>query len=182
MKNIHFFALREDILALLNLVEDKGPLNYTLTGNFLIEETKNGISTFDCAVEIPHLGIAAGNASTLCEAYLVTERDTPVELRHLKMANNPERICVDQLANADSVILLPGGSWNHNVVIQGHIGTASESESSQVIMRRFQAALKKLFAKVKVFHVGPSAMLCLQEGGRLTNSTRSPREYDLALR
>jgi hypothetical protein len=180
MKTIHFFALREDLLAILELVDGKGPLKYALTGNFLKNEVKNGISVFNTGAEIPNLGKAGGDSSTICDAFLVCEAATEIKPEHFQ-GNDGERVCVDQLMNPDSVIFLPGGEWDNGVVIQGHVGTASDSPISQALMKRFQAAIKKSFTKVKAFYVGPSAMVRLEKGERLTSSARSPREYDLAL-
>jgi len=59
--------------------------------------------------------------------------------------NDGERVCVDQLMNPDSIVFLPGGAWDGNVVIQGHVGTASDSQLSQALMKRFQVAIKKSF-------------------------------------
>ncbi len=181
MKTIHFFALREDLLALLELVESKGPLKYALTGNFAKDELKAGVSVFDAGAKIPNLGKAAGDSSTICDAYLVCDGETPINLRHLDAVDDSGRVCLDQLAITDSVVFLPGGAWDGSVVIQGHVGTASDSQLSQALMKRFQAAIKKSFTKVKAFYVGPNAMTRLEKGERLTNSARSPREYDLAL-
>jgi hypothetical protein len=180
MKTIHFFALKEDLLAILELVDGKGPLKYVLTGNFLKDEVANGISVFNTGAEIPNLGKAGGDSSTICDAFLVCEREAQITLRAFQ-GNDGERICVDQLANADSVVFLPGGAWDDGVVIQGHVGTASDSQISQALMKRFQAAIKKSFKKVKAFYVGPRALVSLENGKRLTSSARSPREYDLAV-
>jgi hypothetical protein len=179
MKTIYFFAIKEDLLAILELVDGKGPLKYALTGNFLKDEVANGISVFNTGAEIPNLGKAGGDSSTICDAFLVCERETQITLRAFQ-GNDGERVCLDQLANPDSVVFLPGGIWNEDVVIQGHVGTASDSELSQALMKRFQSAIKKSFTKVKAFYVGPHALEFLESGKRLTSSARSPREYDLA--
>jgi hypothetical protein len=179
MKNIHFFACKEDLLVLLELIDGQGPLKYALARNFPKHETDEGISVFDTGAAIPNLGKARTDSSTTCERFLVCERDTPINLRHLQGIDGGERVCVDQLANPDSVILLPGGIWNEDVVIQGHTGTASNSQISQALMKRFQAAIKKAFRKVKAFYVGPKALALLENGKRLTSSAQSPDEYDL---
>lgn len=181
MKQMHFFALKDDILAMLNLVENRGPLTYVLTGNFPSPELKDGIRAIYAGAEIPNLGNAAGDSSAICDAYLVCERETPINLRHLDDVEGSERVCVDQLANPDSVVFLPAGAWDGHSVIQGHVGTASDSPIAKLIMKRFETAVKKLFVKIKAFHVGPNALRSLESGERLTSSVRSPREFDLTL-
>jgi hypothetical protein len=178
MKHILFFALKEDLLALLELVESKGPLKYARMGNFASHEIKDGISVYDTGAGIPNLGKASADSSSACEAFLVCERETPIDLRVLQ-GSDGERVCIDQLANPDSVEFKPGGVWNEDVVLHGRIATASESQISRALMKRFQAAVRKTFSKVKAFYVGPKALALLESGKRLTISAQSPREFDL---
>lgn len=175
MKHILFFALKDDLLPMLELVESKGALKYARMGNFASHEIKDGISVFENGMGIPNLGKASADSAAACEAFLVCERGTPVNLRPVQ----GERVCVDQLANPDSVEFKPGGIWNEDVLLHGRIATASESAISQALMKRFQAAVKKTFSKVKAFYVGPKALVLLESGKRLTISVQSAREFDL---
>jgi hypothetical protein len=179
MKHILFFALKEDLLALLELVDSKGPLKYARVGNFPRREIENGISVFDTGAGIPNLGKATADSSAACESFLVCEREASINLRTLQRGNG-ERVCIDQLANPDSVGFTPGGIWNEDVVLHGRIATASESQVSQALMKRFHAAIKRTFSKVKAFYVGPKALALLESGKRLTISAQSSREFDLA--
>lgn len=174
MKQIMFFALKEDLLPVLELVESKGALKFVRMGNFARHEVKDGISVFDTGAAIPNLGKASADSTVACEHFLVCERETPVNLRFVG-----ERVCIDQLVNPDSVVFVPGGIWNEDVVLNGLIGTASDSEISKDLMKRFQAAVKKTFSKVKAFYVGPKALALLESGKRLAGAVQSPREFDL---
>jgi hypothetical protein len=174
MKPVLFFALKEDLLPVLELVESKGALKFVRMGNFARHEVKDGISVFDTGAGIPNLGKASADSTAACEAFLVCERETPVNLRPVG-----ERVCIDQLANPDSVVFTPGGIWNEDVVLNGVIGTASDSEISKALLKRFQAAVKKTFSKVKAFYVGPKALALLESGKRLAGAVQSPREFDL---
>jgi hypothetical protein len=178
MKYILFFALKEDLLPVLELVESKRALQYTPTGNFLRSEIEKGIRVFATAAVIPDLGKARADSSGTCEGFLVCERETAINLRIA--GKKGERICVDQLANPDSVTLNPGGIWNEDVVLEGGITTASDSPISQALMKRFQVAINKTFTKVKGYYVGPKALALLEEGKRLTRAVQSPTESDLA--
>lgn len=179
MKQLHFFGLKEDLVPMLELVESKGHLKYVLMGNFLRHEFKEGITIFDTGARIPNLGKATADSWVACEAFLVCQRETPINLRSLQSTNG-ERVCVDQLANPDSVAFTPGGIWNEDVVLNGRIGTASDSELSHDLMKRFQAAIRKTFSKVRAFYVGPKALTLWESGKRLAGAVQSPREFDLA--
>jgi hypothetical protein len=175
MSQVLFFALKGDLLCIIDLVESKGALKYARMGNFARHEIKDGISVFDTGAGIPHLGKASADSTAACEAFLVCERETQINLRPVQ----GERVCVDQLANPDSVVFAPGGIWNEDVVLNGRIGTASDSAISKALMKRFQAAVKKTFSKVKAFYVGPTALVLLKGGKRLAGAVQSPRELDL---
>jgi hypothetical protein len=175
MKHVLFFALKDDLLPMLELVESKGALNYARIGNFASREIKDGIGVFKTGIGIPNLGKANADSAVACETFLVCERGTSVNLRTVQ----GERVCVDQLANPDSVEFTPGGMWNQDVVLNGRIATASESPISQALMKRFRAAVKKTFSKVKAFYVGPKALVLLESGKRLAGAVQSPREFDL---
>ncbi len=178
MKHILFFALKEDLLPVLELVDSKGPLKYTPTGNYLKSEIEEGMRVFDTGAEIPSLGKASADSTVGCDTFLVCERATPINLR--TAGRNGERVCVDQLINPDSVGFTPGGLWNEDVVLYGRIATASESQVSQALMKRFQVAIRKTFARVQYYYVGPKALALLEGGKRLTAAVQSPREFDLA--
>lgn len=178
MKQILFFALRDDLLALIGEVESKAPLKYARMGNFARDEFNNGIATFLNGAELPNLGTASAESSAACEAFLVCERETPINLRILDGVNGG-RICVDQLTNKDSVEFKPGGVWDDEVVLHGRIATVSDSQASQALMKRFQVAARKHFSKVKAFYVGPKALSLLQTGKRLTIAAQASHEFDL---
>jgi hypothetical protein len=176
-KNILFYALREDLLPVLELVESKTALKYTRTGNFLRSQIKDGIQGFSTATEIPNLGKASADSSGTCEAFLICERETPINLRTVgKMG---ERVCVDQLINPDSVAFHPGGIWNEDVVLEGGITTVSESQVSQALMNQFQTAINNAFTRVRGYYIGPGALALLEGGKRLTSAVQSPPEGDL---
>lgn len=181
MKHILFFALKEDLLALLEIVDSKGSVKYVRMGNFPADEIKDGLGVFAAGAGIPNLGKATAESAAACETFLVCEQETPINLRALH-GSTGERVCVDQLANPDSVTFTPGGIWNEDVVLHGRIATASESPISQALMKRFQAVIKKTCSRVKAFYVGPKALVLLESGKRLTISAQSPHEFDLSPR
>lgn len=178
MKQILFFALKEDLLSMLQLVESKNPLKYVHMGNYSASESKDNLSVFNSRIEIPDLGIATADSSAACKSYLACEQGTSINLRSLQ-GSIGGRICVDQLANPDSVVFTPGGSWSEEVVLNGRVGTASESQVSRSLMKRFDVAIKKTFSKVRAFYVGPKALTLLKLGERLAGAVQSPREFDL---
>ncbi|UCV03336.1 hypothetical protein [Dechloromonas denitrificans] len=178
MKQILFFALKEDLLCVIDEVEKKAQLTYYRMGNFL-EPT---VDSFGSAAEIPNLGIANVGSSSVCESYLVSERKTAFVVLPLVGSSGIARYCVDQLNNPDSVTFTPAGLWdNGNILLHGRVGTASNSVQSLALIKLFSSVIKKKFRKVKAFYVGPKAFGLLESGKRLTIAEQSPREFDLVI-
>jgi hypothetical protein len=173
---LHFFAVRDDLLALLATAERRGPLTYTRTGNF----DRVVCDRFDRGPEIPGLGQAVADSASAGDAFLVTTPDVPVRLRSLDTASGVRRYCIDQLINPDTVVFSPGGMWGQGVVVCGRVATVSDTAIARGIMSRFRSGLKKSFHRVRAYWVGPEALALLRAGHRLTASARSPREFDLA--
>jgi hypothetical protein len=179
MSQILFFALREDLLPVLELVEGKEPVKYVLTGNFPERKVARGVPTFDRGAAIPNLGKADHENGS--ETYFVHERDARLRFRRLRGVGGNRVIVGDQSREPDTVSFTPGGLWKRNIVLRGTISTISDSPVSRRLMRRFQAAMKKCFSRVYFYYVGPKALELLKSGARLTAAEQCPRERDLVL-
>jgi len=91
------------------------------------------------------------------------------------------RYDVSQLANPNSITFLPGGIFdNQEVLVCGHIGTASKSPDSLTLYKAFVKSVTKGFVKIGSYRVGPEAERLMDQGYRMvTIGIGSPREYDL---
>lgn len=91
------------------------------------------------------------------------------------------RYALDQRRNPDTVSFLPGGVYNEQqILVCGHIGTASESPISIDLYKAFAGAVTKGFERIGAYRVGPEAIRLMDEGYRMvTIGIGSPREYDL---
>jgi hypothetical protein len=175
MKQILFFALKEDLLPVLEAVERDGPLKYVRMG----QSPKSDYESFAHGAEIPNLGRASADSTASCESFVVTESAVSVNVRPIKAATGIERYCIDQLVNPDSITFTPAGVWSPDVVLHGRVATVSESAISQALMKRFNSAFRAQFGKVKAFWVGHNARALLDAGKRLTISAQSPHDFDL---
>jgi hypothetical protein len=178
MKQILFFALRDDLLPVLDAVERDGPLKYVRTGQFVSPNPQS----FMRSAEIPDLGQANANSSIACESFLVTESALPVNVRRITTTAGVERYCIDQLVNPDTIAFTPAGLWISDIVLSGRVATVSASAISQSLMKRFYSPIRTQFSKIKVFWVGRHARDRLDTGKRLTTSVQSPHDFDLTAR
>jgi hypothetical protein len=104
------------------------------------------------------------------------------DLRVLKPAAveySGPRCCIDQLCNPDSVTVTPAGRFGDVAVLYGRVATAYNDGVGRVLMKRFQAAVRKEFTRVGAYWLGPRAMEWLRAGKRLTIALQSPPQFDL---
>jgi hypothetical protein len=176
MKQIYFYATKEDLFPVLKMVEQGKSLKYVRMGNF----TKPELDIYMHGSEIPNFGKANSKAGSTCEAFLVCDHATNVNMRAFKGNGAIDRFCVDQLLNPDTVTFTPAGAWNEDILLDGRVATVSQSPTSQELMKLFQKAIKKHFTKIRAFYVGSEAHSMLKAGKRLAIGADSPREFDLA--
>ena len=177
IKQVYFYATKNDLLPVLRAVEEAGALKYVVAGNFTTPELRS----YSRGEEIPQLGKASSGTAGTCETFLVCAAVPPVKVESFKGGNGEDRFCVDQLLNPDTVGLTPAGQWNEEILLHGRVATVSDSPASQALMKRFQSAIRKHFVKIKAFYVGSNARKLLESGKRLTISAQSPRDFDLTL-
>ena len=174
MTQTHFFALRDDILAVLRAVEHES-LTYTRIDNQLqpdFDQYKRG-------EDIPGLGTASAASGVACTTFLVTRRTTKIQVEESAGLAGVRRYHVSQLSNPDSVTLTPAGVWTDGTILYGRVATCSGSEISKTLMRLFRGAIRQRFAPMHHYWVGPQALDCLKVGRRLTIAVQSPPEFDL---
>jgi hypothetical protein len=192
----YFYATKNDLLPVTERVESAVPVKYVRFGNV----TKLPPESFNCAAQIPNLGIASHPSAVVCEKFLLCDSQTIIKPRQLKTLTEEDvarsiiadkrplraliglnRFAIDQLLNPDTITFTPGGIWNEDILLHGGIGTASDSKTSQALMKRFKAAIRKTFIKIQAFYVGPQALELLKSGKRLTMAAQSPPEYNLTI-
>ena len=154
IKQVYFYATKDDLLPVLRSVEQVGALKYVLAGNFTVPE----LQSYSHGEEIPQFGKANSSTAGSCDTFLVYMADTPITVESFKGTKGEDRFCVDQLLNPDTVGFTPAGQWNEEILLHGRVATVSESQASQALMKRFQAAIRKHFVKIRAFYVGPNVL------------------------
>jgi hypothetical protein len=176
-KQIPFFAVREDLLPLLEALESEGSVKYALRKG---QSADPRLVVFDHGKDIPNLGKATSETGNSSETFLVCKPELQIVPRSV-MVFGQERFFIDQLYNPDTVAFTPAGMWDEEILLAGRVGTASNSQESQKLMKRFHSAIRRRFVKVKAYWVGHGALELLQSGKRLTIAEQSPKEFDLSV-
>src|ERR1700741_2067101 len=125
MKQIHFFALKEDIISVLGAAERSGQLKYVRMG----QSTKDDFECYERGADIRNIGIASTDSASSGGSFLVANRETPINLRTVSTGRGGAVSLIDQLVNPDTVTFDPGGLWDGNIVISGRVATVSDSAS-----------------------------------------------------
>ena len=175
MRNLPFYALRDDLLPILESFESRVTVLYVRTGRFtepLLEIARSGF-------ELADLGIADFDSSVGCTSYLIVKAPATVHTCPVEELTGMVSYHVDQLLNPDSIVITAGGYWSQDVILSGNVGTASDTPDAQEMMKKFSSAMRKNFTKVRAYWVGPGAMARLTAGARLTAAVQCPPEYDL---
>ena len=179
MSEIRFFAVREDILPVLEAVERKLPVKYVRVGRFLKQE----LDTFPRAADIPDIGKADHESAICCTTFLICDPSLRVIVTAVNQYNGVTSFHIDQLLNPDTMTFSWGGIWTDEVLLYGRFATVSESFSpyAKLLMNKFRYQVRKQFARVQEAYVGPTAFQLLKAGKSLTIAEQSPRTYDLSL-
>ena len=171
-----FFATADDLLPVLLSVEAKHAVVYTPFEHVYEPRAEH----FCTARDLPTLFKSQPYESSVRgSAYLVTVAGTDVVLRQLSRCEGKDRLSVDQLANPDSTVLRHGGLFKENILLSGEVRTAYKTTVALRIQRAFDASIRKHFAKIQAFFVGPAAEGLLDSGCRLTSAEQCPPEFDL---
>jgi hypothetical protein len=175
MSRLYFFATGTDAILML------APLEHELEVEY-VEENRLGAPVpqrWKRAADLPSLGHASGDQEILCTSLLIMPTHAEVAVASRIMTDGETRYDVYQSNNPDSALIRLGGLWEDGSLISGHIISSSESALARKMMNVVRRSIKKSFAKIEGYWVGPEALALLRAGTRLCSAVQSPPQYDL---
>jgi hypothetical protein len=173
-----FYATAKDLALVLSTLESQKELEYTQTGQFETSKPR----TYRSYMEIPNFGLASHPSAVANPSYLVSLRGTPIRARRIIRNTGEHRFAFDQQPNEDTVALWPGGRYGSDIILDGMLGTVSDTAVSIRLYKFMVSALREHFDKVDEFFVGPEALQLGKACFRLTAAASSPSEFDFKLR
>ena len=135
MTQILFFALKEDLLEVIDSAERGEKVIYAKMGRYLEPE----FPIFEGGHKIPGVGVATSESSIACEEFLVARSESSFCLRSVNENSGIKTFRLDQLINPDTIVLLPAGRWDENVVLQGslvHLPIQTSPSNSSTVFDR----------------------------------------------
>ena len=168
----HFFALGFDLVPVFDAVERVEPVHYVLFQH----DRRQKPPTYTRGIELPTLAtgipLAPRNSG---RQYLAAIRRLPFEPRPI----GGGVYAFDQLANPHSIVLTHSVIAAEQVLVPGSVSTSTDHAASVQLQKRFVAAIRKGFVRVRAFWLGPEAHRAWQSGWRLTSDPGTSQEYDL---
>lgn len=176
-KEIYFFALKQDLYSIIKSVQQTVGLQYIMTGAY----DSLDIHVYNSLEEYSDLGIKKSGEHQ-SESFLVLEKNWNLNVREVKQIDGSIKYFVDQLQNENSVVLWPGGVYENQYLICGHVGTVKMSDTSKKIFGTFQKSIKKqcpnrtgrFWYSDKVKDMNGQIRL-------ITINVNQPKEYDLKI-
>jgi hypothetical protein len=173
----YFFATRDDLIIVLQAVEARYALKYIECGLFDAADRP----VFNSFIEMKNFGIAVEGDSNAESNYLVLHSEATLQVREVPQRRGGIKYAVDQQLNPKSITMKPAGRYGDSAIIAGMVGTVHHDDSAEELLAAFFKAFKIHFIKANSYIVGPKALKLLESGFRLTQSIKSPTNFDLIL-
>jgi hypothetical protein len=164
-----FYASPADLIAVVNVANEKLQLQYTPTGLFEAPPPP--------VLELVDLLVAT--VSEPHNTYLVNYRGSEVNVRSVPQDAGGVLFAIDQLVNPDSITLTSTAWYTPDLAVFGRIATVSTSKPAKRIYGVFGRAIERHFRKINAAWVGPEAEAAWRSGARLAIGPHSSRECDL---
>ena len=174
-KILVFFATKNDMLSLVEVIDESSSLNITRAGAVADGDLK----AFNRLVDIPGLGVSLHPTNVLNDFYLICKPGVKVSLREVSRRQGGVRYILDQKENLDAVVFRPGGEYFEEGIVVSEVSTIYRSGDSLELFKLFEKKIKKKFSRIRSYYVGPEACEALAKGVRLCTALSSPEEYDL---
>lgn len=175
-KEIFFFASRADMLKSLKEIEQVRKIKYIKCGAYDSQEYLiiNSVDCFDS------LGLnTCGNHQN--ESYLVLDDSALVVAREVKQSAGGVKYFIDQMENKTSIVFWPGGLYESNYLICGHVATIFDEKTSQELYKHFTKTFIKGYKKIGKYYIGMEAMDMAPNVRLITMNVNQPKEYDLKI-
>lgn len=185
----HIFATRGDLESGLQRVDSLRSLKYIALNRYVVNDRGRTIvvphkspefEEYDSLLDVPSLGTNTTGDHATGEHYLILPKVQDVRFESVLQDKGGIHYFVDQSLNPVSITFLPGGIYQNQYLICGHIGTVSRHAESIAMYKSFTKAITKGFKKIGNYKVGPEALCLMDQGVRMiTMGVDEPPEYDL---
>lgn len=176
-KNLYFFMNKDDLINMSNMIKKQIDVVYII--NKAYDQTD--IKSFETITDFPDLGLnLSGNQQS--ESYIVIEKNCDVNWRSIKQNSNKFRYFIDQAENPNSIVFWPGGFYNKDNLICGHIGTISDTIGSKKIFKCFEKSIKKICSEKKGRYYYSENVKIMKNVRLITMNVNEALIYDICIK
>ncbi|MDC6384617.1 hypothetical protein D2V93_02250 [Flagellimonas taeanensis] len=175
-KEIFLLETKEGLMKLLDFIESSFEIKYIRAG--LLDEhpkTKNSLT------DKLELGIVDHKDWNFNEKYLILKQNDELHVREVPQKKGGIKYAIDQMKNADSLIISLGGyNKTENAIIASKITTKNNTSFTNLFFKKLNEFLKANNKKVESFYIGADALIMAKEGTRLTEDARLEETHDIS--
>lgn len=113
-------------------------------------------------------------------SYLAFRKGDTIVSRPVRQRSGGIKFAIDPMVNPQSVVLRCGGRVDVDRLTAGDVSVGSNNDEAGALFAIFSGVIRQRFQKIKAYHVGSEAVRLFDEGIRLSPTSKSPPEYDLA--
>lgn len=137
-KECFFFMTKEDLLAVFQEIEKNIQLKYIyhrIYKSTIVEE-------YQSIKDYKNLGInTSGNHQS--ESFLIMEQSAPLIIRGVPQESGGVNYFADEMKNNNAVTFWPGGIYNENLQICGHVSTINNTPAAAKSLNTIIKQIKK---------------------------------------
>ncbi len=176
-KEIFFLGIKEDLLNILIYIESNFKIQYIKAGLLCdipsIEKTLKNKS---------NLGIVDHKDWNFNEKFLILNQDTELMIRKIEQRRGGVKYAIDQLKNQNSIVVSLGGyNQSENAIIASKITALYDTDFINKIYKELSKIIKKNSKKTGRFYISKGALDMSTKGVRLTEDSRSTRNFDIVV-
>ncbi|MEZ5314524.1 MAG: hypothetical protein R2862_13270 [Thermoanaerobaculia bacterium] len=146
------------------------------------ERGPSDLGPFSHQQVFPHLGISETGSQSSDPAAMCLHADASPMFQRKNLRNGDVVHEMEQSANPDSVLVVPGGVYAAVGIVAGRMSTVSTTRYASELVRLFLSITLSGFQKIGQYRIGPRALEAARGGTRLvTMGIDEPTDYDLAL-
>lgn len=172
----YFFTTKPDLIQIITNVEQIIELKYVKTGS----HNSNDIKVYDSFKDYENIGIHTSGEHQ-SQSFLVLDKNEKLSIEE-KDTTIGKRYLIDQKMNENSVVFWPGGIYNGEFLICGHMGTIHKTTKSQELFNIFQKVIKKECSKkIGRYYIGNDALKQYGKMRFITINVKQSVEYDVKI-
>lgn len=182
-KRIRFYATKEDIVGIMQVVEQEIPVEYVRMGWYETDDVKC-IERYPSVCDIPHIGYGENVYYMGNRIYMIYPKSTELQFREVEMYKSHQlRYMLDTEVNPEAVFYYTGGIslTSPDVMCFAEINTLGGGPFCDHLFKRIKKEFRRISKCYNDMYFCPGAIDFQRKGGRLVYDAATRIENDIPL-